>query len=137
MNNYRLISKLPCLAKILERLISNQKRSYLSDYDILNVFQSGFRPGHSTVSAASKVVSDIVHALDNKQDCVVLFIDLSKAFDTVGHAILLEHLNNIGFDIVSCRWVEKYLSDRSQAVVADGYQSYFLNICKGVPKGSV
>jgi len=66
-------------------------------------------------------VNDIAQALDSKLDCVALFIDLSKAFDTVDHTILLERLHNIGFDYNSCKWIENYLSDRSQAVTDDGF----------------
>ena len=137
LNNYRPISKLPCLAKILEHLINNQLKAFLSFHNILNRHQSGFRPGHSTISAATKVVNDIAYALDNKQDCVALFIDLSKAFDSVDHALLLNRLAEIGLDRKACKWFKNYLSDRSQAVVADGHKSEFLNISKGVPQGSI
>ena len=89
------------------------------------------------MTATTKIVNDIAHALDSKLDCVALFIDLSKAFDSVAHSILLERLHDIGFDYNSCKWVENYLSDRSQAVIGDGFRSEFLNIYKGVPQGSV
>lgn len=110
---------------------------FLSEHEVLNIYQSGFRPRHSTVSATAKVVNDIAQALDSKLDCVALFIDLSKAFDSVDHTILLERLHNIGLDYKSCKWVENYLSGRSQAVIGDGFISEFLNIYKGVPQGSV
>ena len=137
LNNYRPISKLPCLAKILELLVNNQLKYYLSLNNILNCHQSGFRPRHSTTTAATKVINDIVHALDNKQDCVALFIDLSKAFDSVNHVLLLKRLAEIGLDHKSCNWFKNYLSGRSQAVVADGHTSTFLNLSKGVPQGSI
>lgn len=62
------------------------------------MYQSGFRPGHSTVTATAKVVNDIARALDSKLDCVALSIHVSKAFDSVVHTVLLERLHNIGFD---------------------------------------
>lgn len=64
-------------------------------------------------------------ALDNKQDCVALFVDLSKA-DTVDHQILLKRLRSTGLDEMSCNWFTNYLSSGTQAVVADGYQSSFM-----------
>ena len=73
LNNYRPISKLSCLSKILESLINSQLCSFLSSNCILSTYQSGFRPGHSTISAASLVVNDIVGSLDKKQHCAALF----------------------------------------------------------------
>ena len=134
LNNCRPISKLPCLAKVLERLVNNQIGSFLSDHAILNVFQSGFRPGHSTVSAAARVLNDIASALDSKQDCAALFIDLTKAFD---HSRLLQRLHAIGFDVKSLNWFKNDLTGRCQAIVADGYQSDFICLSKGVPQGSI
>lgn len=136
-NNYRPISKLSCLVKILERLISVQLHRFLVSNSILNSNQSGCRPRHSTVTAACKVVNDIVCALDKRQSCVALFIDLSKAFDTVDHTILMSKLCFLGFDNSACAWFQNYLSDRTQAVVADGYHSSFLRVTKGLPQGSI
>ena len=81
---------LSCLAKILETLINSQLRSFSSLYGILNVHQSGFRTGHSTISAASLLINDIVSSLDKKCHCAALYIDLLKAFDTVDHKLLTE-----------------------------------------------
>ena len=124
LNNYWPISKLLWLAKVLERLVNNQIRSFLSDLAILNVFQSGFRPGHGTVSAAARILNDIASALDNKQDCAALFIDLTQAFYTVNHSILIKCLNDIGFDVKSLNWFENYQTGRCKAVVADGYHTF-------------
>ena len=68
--------------------------------------------------AAARVLNDIASALDNKQDCAALFIDLTKAFDTVDHSRLLQHLNAIGFDVKFLNWFKNYLTGRRQAVVA-------------------
>lgn len=88
LNNYRPISKLSVLAKILEMLVSEQLKEFLCKNDILTKHQSGFRKQHSTITATMKVVNDIIGILDKMQSCVALFIDLSKAFDTVDHRIL-------------------------------------------------
>ncbi len=90
MENYRPISKLCILSKKLENLVNKQLTQYLNDYNILSSNQSGFRKGHL------KGLNDIVESLDNKQHCVCLFIDLSKAFDTVDHNILLDRLRWVG-----------------------------------------
>lgn len=137
LNNYRPISKLPVLAKILEGLVSDQLRVFLSDHDILSNFQSGFRKEHSTITATMKVVNDIIGFLDKKQSCAALFIDLSKAFDTVDHHILRLRLSSIGLSDQAVGWFENYLSERSQCVQFNGITSEPLNIANGVPQGSV
>ena len=96
LNNYRPISKLSVLNKVLESIVSLQLKDFLSTNSILSEFQSGFRKQHSTSTAAVKVVNDFIKFLDNKQHCAALFVDLSKAFDTVDHALLLERLCSIG-----------------------------------------
>ena len=136
-NNYRPISKLSCLAKILETLVNNQLKVFLNSFPILSPHQSGFRAKHSTVSATSLVLNDIVSALDKKLFCAALFIDLSKAFDTVDHILLLQRLSYIGFNSDACRWFENYLSDRQQCVKVGPIKSDFLHVSKGVPQGSI
>uniref|UniRef100_A0A8C6V4C6 Reverse transcriptase domain-containing protein n=1 Tax=Neogobius melanostomus TaxID=47308 RepID=A0A8C6V4C6_9GOBI len=137
LNNYRPISKLPCLAKILEKLVSNQIKSFLIKHSVLKPYQSGFRQGHNYHTATTKVLNDIYAALDSRQECLALFIDLSKAFDSVNHQILLKQLQHIGFDKKAYNWFSNYLSNRTQAVVADGFKSEFLITDKGVPQGSI
>lgn len=95
INNYRPISKLSVLAKLMESLISMQLKDYLINNNILNESQSDFRKQHSTITAVSKVVNGLVKILDNKQHYAALFIDLSKAVDTVDHKILLQRLTSI------------------------------------------
>lgn len=116
LDNYRPISTLSCLAKILESLVNRQLQSFLTVNSTLSSNQSGFRPKHSTSTATVRVVNDITNALDNRKYCAALFIDLSKAFDTVDHAILLGKLSSIGLGLDACRWFHDYLKDRSQAV---------------------
>jgi hypothetical protein len=86
----------------------------------LNVNQSGFRPGHNTITATPLVVKDLVNALDTQMKCAALFVKLSKAFDSVYHAILLIKLCSIGLSSDACSWFLGYLSDRTQAIVIDG-----------------
>lgn len=137
LNNYRPISKLSVLAKVLETLVCNQMKEFLCDNNILSTFQSGFRKQHGTITAAMKVVNDLIDAMDRKQHCVSLFIDLSKAFDTVDHDIMLKRLVNIGLSNQAVSWFKDYLSDRTQCVQFDGKSSAVLTVQKGVPQGSV
>uniref|UniRef100_A0A8C1QAV6 Reverse transcriptase domain-containing protein n=1 Tax=Cyprinus carpio TaxID=7962 RepID=A0A8C1QAV6_CYPCA len=137
INNYRPISKLSVLTKLMESVISMQLKDYLINNNILNEFQSGFRKQHSTITAVSKVVNDLVKILDNKQGCAALFIDLSKAFDTVDHKILLQRLTLIGLSEHAVGWFNSYLTGRTQRLQVDGLASASLNILKGVPQGSI
>lgn len=88
-------------------------------------------------SATMLVVNDIANALDDRKHCAALFVDLSKAFDTVDHAILLSKLSSIGVGTDACRWFYDYLKDRTQAVMVDGVKSDPLQLLKGVPQGSI
>ena len=85
---------------------------FLSEKCILNVNQSGFRPGHSTITAATLGLNDLLNAVDTKIKCAALFVDLSKDFDTVDHAILLNKLSSIGLSSDACSWFQDYLRDR-------------------------
>lgn len=137
LSNYRPISILSTLSKVLERLINRQLKSYLEDHEILSKFQSGYRKKHSTMTAALKVVNDISFSLDRKQNCASIFIDLSKAFDSVDHQILKQRLVNIGLSEQATNWISNYLSDRSQKVKCDNQCSDDLPIIRGVPQGSI
>ncbi len=137
MNNYRPISKLPCLAKVMESLVNNQLKSFLSTYSVLSSHQSGFRTNHSTISAITLVTNHIISALDKKQHCAAVFVDLSKAFDTVDHDILLSKLFNIGLSESACAWFHEYLSERRQCIKSGDTKSDFMFINRGVPQGSI
>ena len=104
-NNYRPISKLSVLGKILEGLISNQLKEFLSKNGILNDLQSGFRKKHGTVTATIKVLNDIITASDEKEHCAALLLDLSKDFDTVDHSVLLQVLTMHCFPLLRRRMV--------------------------------
>ncbi|XDV21754.1 hypothetical protein PO909_026778 [Leuciscus waleckii] len=136
-NNYRPISRLPVLAKVFESLINDQLKQYLSANNILHDYQSGFRTGHSTITAAMSVSNDIITSLDSKKSRAALFVDLSKAFDSVDHNLLLQRLRFIGLSEAALNWFENDLSDRTQCVSVENYNSPFLQVTTGVHQGSV
>ena len=136
-NNYRPISKLPCLSKILESLVNNQLKPYLAEQSILSPHQSGFRANHSTITAVTLVLDQLITGLDKKQHAAAIFIDLAKAFDTVDHSLLLNRLHTLGFDKKACNWFKNYLVGRRQCVKLGDGQSGFLPVTSGVPQGSI
>ncbi|XP_075315190.1 RNA-directed DNA polymerase from mobile element jockey [Odontesthes bonariensis] len=136
--NYRPISKLPFVSKILEKVVCNQLMAYLIEHNILEVFQSGFKSFHSTESALLKVFNDIFLATDSG-DCVVLvLLDLSAAFDTVDHRILLSRLEQfVGIGHIALDWFKSYLAKHTFCVCLDGHRSSSATLSCGVPQGSV
>ncbi len=136
LDNYRPISKLCILSKLLESFISKQLTQYLHSHKLL-INQSGFRKKHSTITAVLKVLNDLVRSLDGKHHCACLFIDLTKAFDTVNHNILLDRLRSVGLSDNVVLWFNTYLKGRTQCVQVEGIKSDLLGVGTGVPQGSV
>ena len=136
--NYRPISVVSTSMKVFEKLVYDQMISFILHHNILHSNQSGFRNGFSTTSAALAVKEHIIKSLEkNKFVCAVL-IDLSKAFDTVDHTILLKKLFCYGFRDTSFDWCKSYLECRQQCVNVNGTLSDFLEEKPfGVPQGSV
>jgi hypothetical protein len=136
-SNYRPVSVLPLFSKILERLMYNRLLSFVNKYDLLYKYQFGFRPKHSPELALVCLVEKISNALENGDYVLGLFLDFSKAFDTVNHEILLSKLDYLGVRGVALKWFESYLSQRSQHVVYNDVASSSLTIKCGVPQGSI
>ncbi|XP_013857613.1 RNA-directed DNA polymerase from mobile element jockey, partial [Austrofundulus limnaeus] len=122
---------------MLESLVCDQLKEFLYSNELLSKLQSGFRKKHSTITAATKVINDIIVALDQKQYCASLFIDLSKAFDTVDRAVLKYRLLCLGMSDQVVSWFSNYLSDRTQCIKYDSSCSDFMSVNKGVPQGSI
>lgn len=139
LNNYRPISNLAFLSKVLERIVANQMTNYLSKHNLMGPMQSAYRKCHSTETALLRVYNDISLALDNHKEVILVMLDLSAAFDTIDHEILLERLhNNFGFTGPVLSWFTSYLHQRSQYITINNTKSSFLveTFC-GVPQGSV
>ena len=138
MNNYRPISVLPIVAKILERIVFDQLYDYLQEHSLLTPHQSGFRPGHSTQDILIKKMDDWHKELDSDHIVSALFVDLSKAFDTIDHKLLLEKLDMFfGVRNEEKMWFQAYLESRFQRVISGHSSSSWLVPRVGVPQGSI
>ena len=92
LKNYRPISQLPFISKALEKIVSSQLQKYMSLNSLHEPLQSAYKPGHSTETAILKVKNDIDYALGNRKGVLLVLLDLSAAFDTVDHSILLKRM---------------------------------------------
>lgn len=135
-NNYRPISVLPILAKVFEKIVFDQLYLYLTENNILTKFQSGFRSNHSTLTALLQATETWFKNIDNGYMNGVLLVDLSKAFDTVNHAILLKKMDLYGVKGKHLEWFTSYLSNRSQCCMVNNILSQCRPVFSGVPQGS-
>ena len=135
--NYRPISLLSNINKIVEKLMHSRLYNFLTDSNSIYVNQFGFRKKHSTNHALIRLTEDIRSSLDNNEIVCGVFIDLQKAFDTVDHNILLSKLDYYGIRGTANEWFNSYLSNRRQFVSINGHDSGEVNMSYGVPQGSV
>lgn len=137
-SNYRPISGLSFTSKFIERIVAYRVKQFIHEHSLLSPFQSAYRSGFSTESALIRLYNDLSIAKDNGRVSLVIQLDLSAAFDTVDHSILLRRLNaRFGFDDKVLYWFSSYLSDRTQFVHISGTQSHSMQLECGVPQGSV
>ena len=137
VSNYRPISVLPVFSKILEKILYARLLKFVENHSILCNNQFGFREKHSTYMALLNIVDHITEQLDSKSFVLGIFIDLSKAFDTIDHQILINKLENYGIRGTALDWFKSYLSDRKQCVDINGNESLLNTITCGVPQGSI
>uniref|UniRef100_A0A674MGZ1 Reverse transcriptase domain-containing protein n=1 Tax=Takifugu rubripes TaxID=31033 RepID=A0A674MGZ1_TAKRU len=136
--NYRPISNLPFISKVLEKVVVTQLLEHLQRNSLFEMFQSGFRAHHSTETALLKVTNDLLIASDHGLVSMLVLLDLSAAFDTVDHSILLHRLEHvIGIKGTALDWFRSYLSDRYQFAYVHGVPSSYSRVSHGVPQGSV
>ncbi|CAH2095156.1 unnamed protein product [Euphydryas editha] len=136
-SDFRPISILPFLSKVLEKLVHHQLSTYLNEHSLLNSFQSGFRPGHGTVSALIKVTDDIRWGMDNKQITILTLLDFSNAFNVVDHEILVSLLRSFNISPPVMSWFQDYLEGRRQRIKIDESFSSWHEVRAGVPQGGV
>ncbi len=137
LGNYRPVSLLPFIAKTLERVVFNQVTPFLTQNNLLDSNQSGFRSGHSTETVLLSVVEDLRLARTASKSSLRILLDLSAAFDTVNHQILLSTLMRKGISGTTLQWFDSYLSDRSFKVSWRGEVSKSQHLATGMPQGSV
>ena len=137
-SNFRPISNLKFLSKIIEKAVATQLMGHLINNNLEEPFQSAYKRCHSTETALLKVQNDILIAIDNKKCVALLLLDMSAAFDTVDHEILLERMSK-RFEIKGkvLKWFRSYLQNRTQTVMIDGVKSMSKDLNWGVPQGSV
>ena len=138
-SNYRPIALLPVMSKVLEKIVYNRLYSFLTKKNILFESQYGFRKDHNTIHAVSELIGNIVKGFDNKKIAAAIFLDLSKAFDTLKHSTLLAKLEHYGVRGLALQWFTSYLSNRKQYVKYNETKSKFntIDLEYGVPQGSV
>ncbi|KAK2917266.1 hypothetical protein Q8A73_004012 [Channa argus] len=137
VENYRPVSLLPFLAKTMERAAFNQLSDFLSKNNLLDVNQSGLERGHSTETALLTVVEYLRAAKATGQSSVLILLDLSSAFDTVNHQILLSTLSDLGISGSALDWLCSYLSGRTFNLSWRGHLSNSHSLSTGVPQGAV
>ena len=117
MQNYRPISQLPFVSKVIEKVVSNRIVDHLVQHELYDNNQSAYRASHSTETSLLRVHHDVVSSLDRRSMVALIMLDLSAAFDVIDHAILLKRLNiSYGFSDKALAWIESYLNDRKQSV---------------------
>ena len=136
-NNYRPISILPILSKIFEKLFHKRLYHFLTVNKIIFDKQFGFRPKHSTETALTLLNSQLVNSFEKGEGVIGIFLDFSKAFDTVNFDILLDKCRHYGVRGIPLRWLSNYLKNRFQHVSLSGTCSPKLPISMGVPQGSI
>lgn len=137
LTNYRPISVLPVLSKILEKILNKRLLSYLASKNILASNQYGFISGRSTEDAVLDLTGSVAKHLNEHQKPIGIFLDLSKAFDTVSVPILLKKIQSIGIRGIAFNMFNSYLNDRCQCVKVDNFLSDTVSLSHGVPQGSV
>ncbi len=138
LNNYRPISKLPFFSKVMEKVVQSQLLLFLNSTMIFEPFQSGFATYHSTETALLKVMNDLLLAVDSGENAVLILLDLSAAFDTVDHDILLSHLEHwVGIKDTALSWFKSYLKSRTLSVAIGQFSSSSVSLPYEVPQGSI
>ena len=137
-SNYRPISNLNFIGKVLEKIVLQQLQSHLESVPEFNKFQSAFKEHHSTETALVKITNDVLTAMDQKKSTILTLLDFSAAFDTIEHQILLDRLSlSYNISASALNWFSSYLSKRTQSVHIGSAMSTAAEVKYGVPQGSV
>ena len=137
IKNYRPVSLLSCVGKVMERCIFDAMFKYLKENKLLSKYQAAYLPGSSTETQVLEMYHKIIDALDKGKDIRFIFLDVSKAFDRVWHRGLIAKLKRYGISGKLITWLIDYLVERRQRVVVEGASSDYKDINAGVPQGSI
>lgn len=137
VETYRPISLTSCCCKLMEHIVSKAVMTYLQENNILYPKQHGFRKGLSTITQLLEITHDFASIINSKFQADAIFIDFSKAYDRVVHCKLIEKIKSIGIEHNVVEWIAAYLSNRTQYVTINNYDSDQLEVYSGVPQGSV
>lgn len=137
MDNYRPISLLSVISKVLEKIVHKRLTAFLKEKRVLTERQFGFREKHSTIHAIQQLVGEIINGFENEMNCVAVFLDIKKCFDSCNHRKILDKLEHYGVREGTLQWFESYLSDRYQYVESNGQTSCKIELQLGVPQGSI
>ena len=136
--NYRPVSNIPFIGKVLEKVVAKQLTQHLQQHQLHDELQSAYKQGCSTETALIKIKADMDHILDQGHNVLLILLDLSAAFDTIDHTILLQRLEqHVGLTATALQWVRSYLHGRTQAVHIEDSVSKQVPLSIGVPQGSV
>jgi hypothetical protein len=137
-NNYCPVSNLPTLGKIIEYPAISRFNKHLQDNNLTEIYQSAYKPSHSTETALLRVKTDMLNELDKGKAIILVLLDLSAAFDTIDHKILVDRMQReYGITGSAKDWLTSYLSDRTSRVCVLGDYSDEHPLRYGVPQGSV
>ena len=135
LNNFRPITNLAFVTKVIERIVARQVHQYLASNNLYPKLQAAYQESHSSETALLRVHNDILKAIDNKNEVILVLLD---AFDTIDHHILITRLQSqFGFIGIVLQWFESYIRDRFQKVVIGCTESGPQPLASGVPQGSV
>ena len=137
ISNYRPISVVCHIAKLLEKEVQSQFLSYLQTNHLISVDQYAFLPNHSTNTCLHRVIDDWYESFNEKEKVGACFLDISKCFDCIDHELLLSKLNKYGILNTELKWFSSFLSGRKQAVYCHGKLSETKDITIGIPQGSI
>ena len=137
IGNYRPISLLPVLSKIFEKSATNQLIKYLEENKLIAPNQHAYRKGHSTTTCLAEVLNHVHKLVDQKKQCAIVSLDLSKAFDSINHDLLLNKLLKLNLSTPAILWIKSYLTNRHQKTKFEKHVSTSTEIKSGVPQGSI
>ena len=137
ISNYRPISILSVVSKIFERAALNQLLNYFEKYSLISVLQHAYQKNRGTVTCLFELLNEVYELIDAKFKVAIVSLDLSKAFDTINHTLLLKKLKNFNLNSDSVSYIQSYLNNRSQITKLGKYTSSEENIMSGVPQGSI